>query len=98
MTLANPSHCHCDKFEPSEEVLEIARNGELQRRYEKLLEAKAKEILRQLHKEEEQQKEVKNLRKEAALMRKRNRRKWKGVRNEEEKKKAEAQKKATGNL
>ena len=30
-------------------------------------------------------------------MRKRNRRKWKGVRNEEEKKKAEAQK-ATGNL
>ena len=32
-------------------------NGELQRRYEKLLEAKAKEILRQLHKEEEQQKE-----------------------------------------
>ena len=49
------------------------------------MEAKAKEILRQLHKEEEQQKEVKNLRKEAALMRKRNRRKWKGVRNEEEK-------------
>ena len=96
MTLANPSHCHCDKFEPSEEVLEIARNGELQRRYEKLLEAKAKEIL--LHEEEEQHKEVKNLRKEAALMRKRNRRKWKGVRNEEEKKKAEAQKKATGNL
>ena len=46
MTLANPSQCHCDKFEPSEEVLEIARNGELQRRYEKLLEAKAKEILR----------------------------------------------------
>ena len=38
------------------------------------------------------------MRKEAALMRKRNRRKWKGVRNEEEKKKAEAQKKATGNL
>ena len=96
MTLANPSQCHCDKFEPSEEVLEIARNGELQRRYEKLLEAKAKEIL--LHEEEEQHKEVKNLRKEAALMRKRNRRKWKGVRNEEEKKKAEAQKKATGNL
>ena len=28
MTLANPSHCHCDKFEPSEEVLEIARNGD----------------------------------------------------------------------
>ena len=54
MTLANPSHCHCDKFEPRKEVLEIARNGELQRRYEKLLEAKAKEILRQLHKEEEQ--------------------------------------------
>ena len=62
------------------------------------MEAKAKEILRQLHREEEQQKEVKNLRKEAALMRKRNRRKWKGVRNEEEKKIAEAQKKATGNL
>ena len=100
MTLANPSQCHCDKFEPSEEVLEIARNGELQRRYEKLLEAKAKEaeakeILRQLHKEEEQQKEAKNLRKEAELMRKRNKKKEKGVRNEEEKKKAGAQKKST---
>ena len=42
------------------------------------MEAKAKEILRQLHKEEEQQKEVKNLRKEAALMRKRNRRNGRG--------------------
>ena len=51
-------------------------NGELQRRYEKLLEAKAKEIL--LHEEEEQHKEVKNLRKEAALMRKRNRRNGRG--------------------
>ena len=72
------SHCHCEQWKPSEDLMKLMRDGGPYQRYEedrKQLEEKKKDedILKEILKEEDMQKEDKDLKKESELLKIRNR-------------------------